>query len=1055
MASLISTVVVLLGMFLVVKCQNQNFIKNSKEVNVEGRLFISEVNPDSPGFDTLEFIELRHTSGQNVSLDGFTLVFYNGKTNTAYKVLNLTGHYTDKRGFFLIGSNGVRPTPSITLPHNTIQNGPDAIALYFGKVYNTSMQVTRDGLVDALVHKSKITDQANDLVNVLTPGIEAFWEDSNFQDSDESIGRCLDINGQLTYQLTHPSPGSENNCSVFLVMLNEVSSPYAEDLYIEIYGTSSTVLYGLTLAFISAMDQTVYYATDIRGQTDAGGMFLLGSGKHDDRAQQTLPESTRLLKKGGGAVALYMGKSSDLLLNKRYTTSGLINALVYGDYEDMAAHPLQDLTIGNSIIYWHTWDVNISASLCNEDGNPIFILGGSTPGQPNSCPQGFAFHSVKLCFEINTDCSEWDGDQVSSKVLSAVVRSWQSLCKCHVSSNLFTDANLTCQSHQLTLHVKPNATLSPQNAELDVVLPFMLLGRVITVQSKNATFTVCPHPSKVPTLPTAQSTNVPPALIINEVNPNTPGSAEDTEFVELYHTSGSSVSLAGYWLVLFNGKNNLAYSVLNLKGQYTDKYGYFLVGSAKMTPKPQILLRPNTIQNGADAVALYYRPGKEYVLNMPVSADGLVDALVYVSQARDDASGLLSILTPGQEAIREDERFLLEDESLSRCHGFTPLDHSRFQITRITPLTKNDCETFIPSKTPYMTTSQSTISTYPGTPSTPTSLLLISEVGMLQGTIPYSFIELNGPPGASVRDHTLVFYSRDGKVYYRIGLNGKIRDDGFYLIGTGDTSDQQLPLISRPYILSPEALALYRGRPDSFPVGSFLTKNNFLDAFIFSWENNSTAGILRDLTERSVSIDETKPLMSVSLCTLPDGSTTLILPVQRPSPGTQNNCPPAVTAIKLNLCGTTSRADCSEWRTLGQSALKMVLSQSMQHHCSCTVPPSYIQDVNVICNQEMLYISGNVLSAPGDQPLIQKWNMDISYGNLLTLEGTSVSPVMGCPVTVMKQGSFKVWQVVLLVLLLLLMISGVIGFIIYLRKRTPQNYTTIEMNPHTELTSDY
>ncbi|XP_040295229.1 uncharacterized protein LOC121007399 [Bufo bufo] len=1045
MASLKSTVVVLLGMFLVVNCQN--FIKNSKEMNPEGRLFISEVNPDNPGYDTSEFIELHHTSGQNVSLDGFTLVFYNGKTNTAYKVVNLSGYSTDKKGFFLIGSSSLRPVPNIVLPPNTIQNGLDAIALYFGKgPYYVSMHVTREGLVDVLVHKTKSTDQADGLVNTLTPGMEAFWEDADFHITDESIGRCLDEDGQLIFQLTHPSPGRENFCRVSLVVLNEVSSPYAEDLYVEIHGPPSTFLQGMSLAFISAMDQLVYYASDIRGQTDANGLFLLASGKQDHRAQQALPNSTRLLTKGGGAVALYLGKSSEVVQNKRYNTSGLINAVVYGDYEDMAAHPLQDLTIGNSIIYWHTWDVNISASLCNVGEDPKFILGGSTPGQPNNCPQ--SYHTVRLCFQITADCSEWEGDQVSSKVLSAVVRSWQSVCKCHVSSSLFTDANLTCQSHQLILHVRPNATLSPQNDELDIVPPFVLMGRVITVQNKNATFTVCPQPSDLPTSPPARPTKSPYVLLISEVNPNTPGSAEDTEFVELYHTSSSSVSLAGYWLVLFNGKNNLAYSVLNLKGHYTDKNGYFLVGSAKMTPKPHILLRPNTIQNGADAVALFYRPAKQYGVNMPVTEDGLVDAVVYVSQAKDDASGLLNVLTPGQEAVHEDEKFLVEDESLSRCYGFAPLDHSSFQITKITPLTKNDCDTVLPSTTPYETSRRST--------STPMTLS-ISEVGVLQGSMPYDFIELKGPPGAPVEDHTLVLYSSDGKVYYRIGLQGKISDDGFYLISNNETSDQQLPLISRPRILSPEALAVYRGCPESFPVGSFMTKKDILDAFIFSWENSSSTEILKDLTLHSVTFYETKPLVSVSLCAHPSGSSPVILPVQQPSPGSENICPSAITAIQLDLCINGASIDCSEWQTGSQSAvdsLKIGLSQSAQQHCSCTAPPAYIQDVNVTCRQERLSISGNVLSARSDQHLVQRWNADLlSQGDTFTLQGSSMGS-SGCFIQ-MKTGSFKAWQVSLLVLLLLLMICGFIGFIIYLRKRTPQNYTTIEMNPHTDLTADY
>ncbi|XP_072273735.1 uncharacterized protein [Pyxicephalus adspersus] len=593
---------------------SQNLIKNFKDVNLDGRLLINEVNPDNPGHDIAEFIELRHTSGQNVSLDGYTLVLYNGKTNTAYKVLSLMGYSTDRKGFFLIGSMAVKPAPTIILPRNTIQNGPDAIALYFGKgPYKESMQLTQDGLVDALVHKSKSTDQADDLLKILTPGSEAFLEDPNFHSSDESIGRCLDIAGKWTFHLTHLSPGSENHCKGFPIMINEVSSPYADDLYVEIRGPPSTSLSGLTIAFINGMDQQVYFSTDIRGQTDSSGLFLLVNEKHDNRAQQTLPNNARLLHKGGGAVALYLGKSTDVLQKNRYTTSGLVNALVYGDYEDMGLHPLQDLTTDNNIIYWHTWDVNISASFCSQgEAMPtLFMLGASTPGQPNDCPAMAAHQNITLCFKINTDCSFWNGGEDLSDLLTAVAESLQALCKCHVSANIFTDAILTCQPRLLMLHAKQNATLTPQSVDIVDIQLFVTKAITLNVRNKSATVTsTCTQSTMSPTTPpeiitTASPPFNPGLLLINEVNPNSPGSAEDMEYLELYHTSNSSVSLAGYWLVFYNGKNNLAYSVLDLKGYNTDDKGYFLIGSNKMIPKPHYTLRANTIQNGADAIGLY------------------------------------------------------------------------------------------------------------------------------------------------------------------------------------------------------------------------------------------------------------------------------------------------------------------------------------------------------------------------------------------------------------------------------------------------------------------
>ncbi|KAM9305484.1 uncharacterized protein PAF06_014044 [Gastrophryne carolinensis] len=1094
MAASKSSVILLLWLLLMVK--SQNLIKNLKEINLEGRLLISEVNPDNPSHDIAEFIELRHTSGQNVSLDGYTLVFYNGKTNLAYKVINLSGYSTDRKGFFLIGSLKVRPR--IILPSNTIQNGPDAIALYFGTgSYKESMPVTRDGLVDALVHKSKSNDPVDFLVNALTPGVEAFLEDASFHPEDESIGRCLDMDGQWTSHLMLPSPGSENHCKGFPIMINEVSSPYAEDLYVEIHGPPSTSLSGLTLAFISGMDQQVYFSTDIRGQTDPSGLFLLVNEKHDNRAQQTLPNSAHLFRNGGGAVALYLGKSSEALQKNKYTTSGLVNALVYGDYEDMGPHPLQDLTTGNSInsiIYWHSWDVNISASLCSqgEGKAAAFILGGSTPGQANECPPVATYQNVTLCFKINTDCTAWQGSDAASELLAAVIESLQKLCKCLVSSNMFTDAIITCEPRLLTLHTKQNATLTPQSIDSVDIQQFVTTGNSLSVRDKSATVTsICTPPTTAPPPPLAPSTTGLPAfnpqlLIINEVNPNTPGSAEDTEYIELYHASNTSISLTGYWLVLYNGKNNLAYNVQNLKDFYTDRNGYFLIGSTKMSPKPHIMLRPNTIQNGADAIALYYRRVKAaYHVNMPVTAEGLVDAVVYVSQARDDASDLLKILTPGQDAVHEDERFILEDESLSRCHGLKPLEQSTYQITRTTPLAKNDCEALPTIIVPAGTTKQAVTSDPFATP----AMLQISEVGVVRGSQPYLYIELEGPPGQLIQHYTLVMYNRDGKVYERIGLQGVFRDNGLYLISLNGTADQALPVFSRPYMLSPEALALYWGRPEMFPVGSSLTQKDLLDSVVYTWETSAPVTTLTDLNPHAVTLYGEHLFQCVSRCTLSMGSPSTLLPVQQPSPGSENKCPSIESSILFDLCTKDSSFDCSLWETMKPNAmdiLKSLLSRSIEHHCSCTVPPAYIQavdavtsfcarifhrfvvpmvkndlsfsiDLKVKCRQDKLSISGGILTSHDDQFLIHKWNDDLlNHSQPFILQDKTMGSLTRCSVVVEKaQGSFKAWQVSLLVLLLLLITCGAIGFIIYLRKRTPQNYTSMEMNSHRELTSDY
>ncbi|KAM8960407.1 uncharacterized protein RCH25_036104 [Pelodytes ibericus] len=1038
--------------------ESQNLIKNAKGQKLGSQLIISEVNADNPGADTAEYLELFHVGRQNISLDGYTLVFYNGKFNTAYKVLNLSGLSTDNRGFFLIGSLMVNPRPSIIVPSNTIQNGPDAIALYFGNgTYKENMKVTSDGLVDALVHKGKATDQPDILQTILTPGDEAFMEDPSYHISDESMGRCLEMDGQWRFRMTHISPGRENYCNGFpAVVISEVSSPYAQDLYVEIQGPPSTHLSGLVLAFVRGEDQKVYYMTEIKGYTNNQGFYLLENEKYSNRAQQTIPNSIRLFTKGGGAVALYLGKKMGITSNIRFPTSGLADAVVYGDYEDMGAHPLQDLTMGDPIIYWHSGDVNISASRCSvTTGDPaFFMLRGNSPGQTNDCPPESKPLFFTLCFQIS-DCTQWRGDQILTDFLAVLTQSLQAMCRCNLAPRDFTNANLSCQSNTLTFHAHQNAT--GQDIDLTAIQQeFATLGSSLTVRAMSAlVLPSCLQPTDSPTstadvLTDTDPAAVTPELLISEVNPSNPGT-EDMEYVELYHPRNSSVSLAGYWLVFYNGKNNLAYYTLDLKDYWTDKRGYFLVGSSKVMPRPHVVMPFNTLQNGADAVALYHRPGKGYRKNMEVTADGLVDAVVYVSQVGDDAEGLLKVLTPGQEAVHENERFHDEDESLSRCLGLMPLSHSSYQVTKVTPLADNDCQALVPSPSPLVTSS------YPLTSNLPMTLM-ISEVGVLTGSEPYDFIELNGPPGSRLHGQTLVLYDADGKVYDRFGLEGMVGMNGFYLISTDSASDQQLPSLSRPSTLSPEALALYNGSPESFPVGSRLTQKSLLDAVVYSWERVPTSFALRSLGKDSVTLYGDQRLVSVSSCGhSQDLSSPLMLPARMPSPGSANLCPSSVTHIQLDICISSSNPNCSQWQQAEQNLvdhLKITLSMSMEHNCSCGSHPAYIQDLQLKCTHGRLSISGNVLTSHNDQHLIQAWNQNL-HTQPFILQDSYLGSLTGCLAQEKSQGSFKAWHVSILVLLSLLLICGVVVFLLYLRKRRPQNYTTIEMNAHRELISEY
>jgi hypothetical protein len=132
------------------------------------------------------------------------------------------------------------------------------------------------------------------------------------------------------------------------------------------------------------------------------------------------------------------------------------------------------------------------------------------------------------------------------------------------------------------------------------------------------------------------------ALLINEVDSDTTNTptTDHSEFVELYDSSGGSVSLAGYVLVFYNGNGNRPYRVEDLDAYSTSPTGYFVAGAVAGA---QLVIPGNTIQNGVDAVALYLGNGTDFVTGAagtPPTTTNLVDAVVYKTGADTDGVGL-------------------------------------------------------------------------------------------------------------------------------------------------------------------------------------------------------------------------------------------------------------------------------------------------------------------------------------------------------------------------------------------------------------------------------
>jgi hypothetical protein len=141
------------------------------------------------------------------------------------------------------------------------------------------------------------------------------------------------------------------------------------------------------------------------------------------------------------------------------------------------------------------------------------------------------------------------------------------------------------------------------------------------------------------------------ALLINELDSdtaNTP-STDFAEFVELYDTSGTSVSLDGLSLIYINGNTDVTYYAVDLDGFSTSSTGYFVVGSI---PSANIQANNpanpggapgNLLQNGQDAVVLYQGNAADFPNGTGLSSfvlANIVDAVTYDTGADTDGAGL-------------------------------------------------------------------------------------------------------------------------------------------------------------------------------------------------------------------------------------------------------------------------------------------------------------------------------------------------------------------------------------------------------------------------------
>ena len=149
--------------------------------------------------------------------------------------------------------------------------------------------------------------------------------------------------------------------------------------------------------------------------------------------------------------------------------------------------------------------------------------------------------------------------------------------------------------------------------------------------------------------------------VINELDADTPG-ADAAEFIEIKWTPNTSLS--GYIVVLFNGSNDSSYATYDLDGKSTDANGFFILANAAIATQNDLVIPDNSIQNGADAAAIYQDAAANFPVGTAPTTTNLISALVYDTNDPDD-SGLLTGL--GQTVqYNESENGVSANESIQR-----------------------------------------------------------------------------------------------------------------------------------------------------------------------------------------------------------------------------------------------------------------------------------------------------------------------------------------------------------------------------------------------------
>jgi len=263
-----------------------SFTTANPPVPVATNVIINEVDADTPGTDTAEFVELFDGGAGNTALDGLVVVFFNGSTDLSYAAFDLDGFATDANGYFTLGN---APGSDLVFAGNLLQNGADAVALYAGDAssFPANTPVTTTNLQDAIVYGTDDADDAG-LLALLNAG-QPQANESDTQSSQRCPNGSGGARNTSTYSQGAPTPDGPNSCappptpSNSVIVISQIyggggnaGATYQND-YVELYnrGTSPVDTGGWSLQYASATGNGWEFGRQPLGGTIGPGQYYL------------------------------------------------------------------------------------------------------------------------------------------------------------------------------------------------------------------------------------------------------------------------------------------------------------------------------------------------------------------------------------------------------------------------------------------------------------------------------------------------------------------------------------------------------------------------------------------------------------------------------------------------------------------------------------------------------------------------------------------------------------------------------------------------------------